>query len=588
MSFLAPQFLWGLLALIPLIAAYLLKVRPRKKQTNAWFLWEKIFEEKNSSSLFSKMRNFLSLLLMLITLLLIILSLSQPSFSVNDNRDLIIIIDRSASMNANTDGNSSSRIEKAKSTAHNLVRSISPSQRASLAILDKELHFITHLSNNAHRLHQAIDSIQPSTIPLNENAVTNIIKTNNQNHSDPNSSHRIILITDGCGKFPKSYPELATDIEILNIAEDDTPENLGIIAADILPSPGSTTAECMVKIASSLTSPTKAEVELFHPATGSVGKLSEFTINPGINEPFFFNIPDAAPGEWIARILREDALAEDNSAQLILRPLPTIPVTIPTSDNYFYQRCIEAFSKSGGSLQIADPGQESSITLYHGTIPTDATGNIIIFAPTGSSPFWTTIGNEVIVNLAIAENSEHPILRHSDLNQISFPGAKQITPPENARIILESDQKIPLIFQINERDKSVIVVNLDPTQADFFLSPAFPVIIHDAATYLSGHDTQLTSVYPTGTTLNLTEPENPNSNSLNLDSPGTYDFPKKGLAHQVSAALLSADETLLASKIKSTPLTNLATGYPLSFWLIVLAIDILIIESILYHRRKAD
>ena len=56
MNFVNPQFLWGFLALIPLIIAYLLKVKPRRQPTNAWFLWQKVFEEKSSSALFSKLK----------------------------------------------------------------------------------------------------------------------------------------------------------------------------------------------------------------------------------------------------------------------------------------------------------------------------------------------------------------------------------------------------------------------------------------------------------------------------------------------------------------------------------------------------
>ncbi len=585
MSLLAPQFLWGLLAIIPLVAAYLLKVRPRKKTTNAWFLWEKILTEKNSSSLFSKMRNIISLLIMLIALILVIFALCQPKFSTEDNRDLIIVIDRSASMNATSDDNTStSRLAKAKTKAHNLIRSLSPNQRASLATIDKQLNFVTHLSSNALRLHQSIDNIKPSAIPLNQSTLSSISNNSSENH-------RIIFITDGC-TTKNTTPE-NQKIEFLNIAEDAKPDNLGIIAADIQLTPGDTSAKCMIKIASSLTNTTKAEVELFHSATESVGKLSEFTIKPGTNKPFFFDIPDAIdkPGEWIARILRKDNLEEDNTVTLILRKLPVIPVTIPSGDNYFYQRCIEAFSKSGGSLQIASPDQNSKITVYHGAVPENAAGNIIIFAPTGKSPFWTKLGKEVLVDLAIAENPLHPTLRHSDINQINFPGAKQITPPDNARIIVESEQKIPLIYQINYSNKSVIVVNLNPSQADFFLSPSFPIMIHDAATYLSGHDSQLASIYPTGTILTLTDPKSSNSSpatTISLNSPGTHEYPKKNRPLKVSAATLSETETLLKSSLISSDLKNLATGYPLSFWLIILAITLLTLESILYHRRKAD
>ena len=534
---------------------------------------------------------------MIIALCLIVLGLSQPTFKNDDSSDLIIVIDRSASMNAKIAKSERARLDEAKAKAHDLVRSLSSGQRASLAVLDHELLFLTHLSNNTHRLHQAIDSIQPSVIPLSENAVATINATT-QGAENSSKKHRIILITDGCGRFPSLSD--SSGIEVLNIANDDRPDNIGIIAADIQPSPRDGSARCMIKMVSSLAKPEKVEIELFHQASGSVGKLSEFTLKPGANDPFFLDIPDAKAGEWVARILREDALAEDNSAQLILRQFPTIPVSIPAGDNYFYQRCIEAFAKSGGSLQIASSPQSASISVFHGNVPADVSGNIIVFSPTGESPFWKKLGNEFIVNLAMAENSQHPTLRHTDINQLNFSGSKKITPPENARVIVESDEKVPLIYQINELNRSVIVINLNPAQGDFFLSPSFPVMIYDAATYLSGNSTQLASTYATGSQVTLdpeevdgdiSTPSQSNqlsNNKLNLNSLGIYSWQNKNKPISISASLLSADESLLESRVKSSELRNLASGYPLSFWLIVLAIAVLITESIMYHRRKAD
>ena len=66
MTFLQPAMLWSLLVLLPLAAIYFLKVRPRRKPTTAFFLWEKIFQEKRASSLFQRLRDAWSLLLMLL------------------------------------------------------------------------------------------------------------------------------------------------------------------------------------------------------------------------------------------------------------------------------------------------------------------------------------------------------------------------------------------------------------------------------------------------------------------------------------------------------------------------------------------
>ncbi|MEM1442773.1 MAG: BatA domain-containing protein [Verrucomicrobiota bacterium] len=100
MTFLSPAFLWTLLALLPLGAVYFLKVRPRRKTTTAYFLWEKIFSEKKASSLFNRLRDLLSLLIMALAFGAIAFALARPEFSADERKDLLILIDESASMSA--------------------------------------------------------------------------------------------------------------------------------------------------------------------------------------------------------------------------------------------------------------------------------------------------------------------------------------------------------------------------------------------------------------------------------------------------------------------------------------------------------
>ena len=64
MKFLAPLFFWSFLSFLPLVAIYFLKVRPRRREATAYFLWNRVFTEKKSTSLFQRLRDLLSLLLL--------------------------------------------------------------------------------------------------------------------------------------------------------------------------------------------------------------------------------------------------------------------------------------------------------------------------------------------------------------------------------------------------------------------------------------------------------------------------------------------------------------------------------------------
>ncbi len=77
MTFGFPAFFWATLALLPLAAVYFIKTRPRRQPVNAFFLWQQVFKQKASNSLFQRLRNLLSLLLVALAFLAAVFALSS-------------------------------------------------------------------------------------------------------------------------------------------------------------------------------------------------------------------------------------------------------------------------------------------------------------------------------------------------------------------------------------------------------------------------------------------------------------------------------------------------------------------------------
>ena len=124
MTFLFPIYFWALLGLLPLIAVYFLKVKPRRKPTTAFFLWQAVFDQKLSTSLFDRLRDLLSLLLMMLAFIAIVFALTAPQVNDDQRSDILILIDNSASMNTNDQGGT--RLQAAKETAKSIIRSLNP------------------------------------------------------------------------------------------------------------------------------------------------------------------------------------------------------------------------------------------------------------------------------------------------------------------------------------------------------------------------------------------------------------------------------------------------------------------------------
>lgn len=581
MTFLAPGLLWGLLALIPIAAVFFLKVRPRRKQTNAFFLWQKVFEDKKSSALFRRLRDLFSLILMLLAAAAIVFAMSRPRVDDDDGRDLLVVVDISASMSAGPLDEKG--IDLARKEAEGIVTALNGTRRMALASFADELEFVSHLSDSPRDLLQSVRSLETRDVPVSEDAR----KTLNQYASgdEGGGNYRVILLTDGHG----GLEGLNENIEVMRLGEPM--ENAGLVEADFGWIPGkANTAGFFYRIASSFTETKQAELELRNAETGGIARLLPLTLEPGLTEPKVLEVGETEPGKWIASLNIADDFPKDNEIEMILPEQKKIPVRISAKQSYFFQRCIEAFDMAGGILtQSAD---NAELMVAQGA--PDGEEPALVFGPDGESPYWTSLGDPIEVLAARVIVEGHPVLKHLDLEGLGFVGARSITPPDGAIILAKSESGVPLIYKSSQEGRTAIVVNLDPSLGDFFLSPWFPVLVHDAARHLKSREGDWKAVYPTGTVVQvpdggkLTKPDGEvvEAGAVQLDERGLFSLAMPGQTTIFGASLLHPGESLLDDSGPKASAEDIASGNPPALWLLIIALIIIAVESILYHRRK--
>ena len=100
------------------------------------------------------------------------------------------------------------------------------------------------------------------------------------------------------------------------------------------------------------------------------------------------------------------------------------------------------------------------------------------------------------------------------------------------------------------------------------------------------------ATYPTGTRLSVpggyTDPNGKvGRDAIQIERRGIYQIEHAGLVTSFGGALLDPAETILNGSGPAANASEVASGQPVSFWLVILAIAVLVAESLLYHRRKA-
>ena len=589
MKFLAPLFFWSFLSFLPLVAIYFLKVRPRRRTATAYFLWNRVFTEKKATSLFQRLRDLLSLLLMSLVFGSVCLALTRPELVNDDRKDLLILIDNSASMSAGS--GSSQRLALAKTAASDLIKGMDASQRASVASVASDVSFLSHLTDNPRQLLDAVTSVNPTSLDFNRNAIAAL---RGGDSSEWMKGHRLILITDGC--FPNgSAPD---NVEILKVG--DPLENAGIVGADarFLPGAGNRLG-IYIRTASSAKEPIKADLTLKPADSPAIGKLVSLDIKPGTNPGETFIIEDAAPGKWIASLDLNDAFAGDNSVSLVAQKPKPVRVNVQASDKFFFDTAVESFSSGNNGFLLLSP-ENPQLVISRGNAPDAPLA--LVFEPSGTSPWWSAVGEPLESVVPRVSIPDHPILRHLDAAGINFAGARKITPAKGALVLVESEDAVPLIFLASANGRSVLVANMNPVEADFFYSAWFPVLVHSAATHLAGRDDSLAATYLPGESIPLpgVRPDEPTTikapdgssstasgkRSAPLDKPGFYTLQNASGEWLAAVNLLSPAETLLDNSAAASTVGPIASGLPPYLILTILAILVLIAESLLYHRRK--
>lgn len=587
MTFLNPLFFWSFLSLVPLAAIYLLKVRPRRKPTTAFFLWEEIFRERRPNRLLQRLRDVWSLLLMALAFAAVCLALTGPEVTDDDRKDVLLLIDNSASMNTLESGQS--RLERAKKTAADILRAFNGTQRAAVATVSNQVRYRAHLSDNPRELLDAVDAVEPTDFQFRADQLQA-----NAQQGDWLEQQRVVLISDGCFDVA-ALPER---VELLKVG--GAAENIGLIAADLRRIPGGTDRLGLYfQVSSTHSSSVQADLLVYQGAdTSNLFRLIPLEIEPGANEPQVFPLENAPAGAWTIRLDVDDALPNDNVSYLSVPPAQPVRVQVVSSDRFFFENSVLAFSRGSGLLELVTERPDIVITKSE---QPDAE-RAIIFQPAGESRWWSDLGelvDDVAPRLLV---DDHPILRHIDVPTLGFVGAIQLSVPDHAQVLVASDNGIPLIYRVTEGGRTAVVVNMDPVAAEFYFSAWFPVLVHGAATHLVGRHENPLSVYRPGENIPIpglgdggtTTIEVPRGESFETtddtfgpaEEVGLYRIKNDAGEWTVATSLLSRQESNVDNEHVTDTSEPISQGWPISQLLTLGAVVALAVESLLYHRRK--
>ena len=492
MNFLSPTslLLFGLAA--PIVLLYILKLRRRREPVSTLMFWEQLFKEKQTTSLFQKLKHLLSLLLQLLFLALLVLAIARPQFAfiTKSARRIILIIDHSASMNAvesSDEGGeggsdaSNTRLESAKERALRMVEGLRFMDEMMVIGCHTKPTIHSPFTNHRKSLRQAIQSIQPTDINTNLEPALDLAYA----VARTKPSAEIVIFSDFQAVSEDILTQLQNpgeEIAFHPIQIGTASDNVGITQFRVRKSlVNAFDYQTLLTVVNASETEKQCNVELYF--NEDLFDVRPYTLASGeIKSEIFSNF--AFEGGQLKAVLDvADALHTDNVAYAALPKRERIPVLLVTEENPFLEKALSVDEKLNLSVTTPEDYDPNSsgyrVVIFDRHSPSMlGDGNYMFIYPPkhGPAPISWTIGGPIETPIITDWERTHPILRHVHLENVQIGEAYRVTPPVSAEVLARSFED-PVLFVDVTPNRKVVFAAIDILQSDLPLRIAFPVII---------------------------------------------------------------------------------------------------------------
>ncbi|CAN5764231.1 VWA domain-containing protein [soil metagenome] len=548
LSFLAPQFLWALLAIPVVVLLHFIRARKKRYEVSALFLW------KQAQDIAAARRRFspsLLLLLQLAFVTLAALALAQPSLSLSGPPDRVLVVDASASMAArDPDG---VRLAKAVTEAKTLVRGAG---RVAVVRAGLGATVVQGLTTDLTAVDRALDGFNAADREADLGRALSLALS-----IAPDAE--VHLFTD-------TEPPPGNRAAVHGVGGDGL--NVGISTFDI------GLQQAFVAVVSNHPRPQEVGLEL---SQDGVVVAQTTLLVPAAGQANASFPLGSASGFFEARVLTPDwdALALDDTAYAGKRDLR---VVLNASDDAV-ERALSAIPNLSYQVlpnaALNAPGFGARV-LIGGSLDGLSEGNYLLFAAPVAEPVYKTVRTW---------DRSDPLLRFVDLSgavvglsDLSSEPAPPI--PEGWQTLAQTADLTPVILREQGPNLNVVAANFNPSQTDLVNRSAFPLFVTNVMNAFRDETPLLLGEpLPVGTTLLLGGRTVSRSQAT---EPGLYTL--NGQTY--TASLLSSTESRLAAftavAVAAEPEQPSQRVRSAALWLVALAAALLVGEWLLWSRGR--
>jgi hypothetical protein len=552
-----------------LLLLYFLKLKRQETIVSSTLLWKRAVQDLQVNAPFQRLRRNLLLLLQLLALTAILLALAGPvlAWKGGPGRRYVLLIDRSASMNA-TDVEPS-RLDAAKKQAKTFVESMrggsmvslqDKSDNAMVVAFDQHAKVMCSFTSDKRQLMLAIDAIEPGDGESRLGEAITVARAFAQspgvegNIRTAEQPAQLVLFSDG----------RIGDLETIVVSADElvfhqvgqSADNVAITAMNARRSyEQPEQVEVFASLENYGSEPVERDVQLG--INGNVRAVRPIQIpacevteagkppKPG-KVAVDFSLSFGGAGVLEVRQLGTDALACDNVAWSVLDPPKRLSVLLVTNGNPVLELALRAcpIAKldpcTPAGFDTMDPvafaeRRPYDVIVLDNHIPAHLPQcRYLVFGPPPkgidvNSP--RMIENQVVVDW----RSQHPLLQYVNLTNLFTAKCHELLLPRDAEVLAEFGES-PALALVRRKGSVYLLAGFDVLQSNWAFEPSFVLFCYNALGFLGvqagggehrglmvGEPIALENV-PAEATVTVTRPD-ASKTELTPDSSGAVRFP---------------------------------------------------------------
>ncbi|MDG1898440.1 MAG: VWA domain-containing protein [Phycisphaerales bacterium] len=636
-----------------LLLLYFLKLRRSTQVVSSTLLWLSSTEDLRANAPFQRLRRNVLLLLQLLALIMLVLAVMQPRIEGAGGRGgrTILLVDRSASMQAR-DVDGGTRLEAAVDAASAEIDRLhagglfgGDEEETMIIAFAETAEIVQPFTGSRQQLQDALAEIEPSHGRSHIEDALNLARVYSTN-PNPDLVDRpiaeaasLVLFSDGRIQDLDGLVLRGESLVFQRVGTDRF-DNVSVahVAAE-RPYDRPAFVEVFAGLANWNTSEVTVDVQLSVDGIGrrveevelaaAVRDIASGRLEPGRRNLTFTPFQQDRDAVIEVAVLREDSLAEDDAAAMVVPPPRQLRVGLITPERRLVRRIMEGLSLQ--RLEVMTP------EVYESRIDSAELGDldVLIFdavAPAAMPPVPSIfLGRtpptdrlraygEAEGQVVLGGGGDHPVLRYVDVDPIYVDRARQVQGGGDSEVILEGSRG-PLMLTFVHEGREHVFATFDPiADSNWPYQRGLGVFLFNAVEYLGHHGdsltrsqlspgaalvahlpadaTELTLTTPSGEEFDLSE-QNParvswgpielsGLHEIRYTRSGTgeqYSWYESVRLPQVESDAAAASEVVLGmQRIDSTD-AGAVRYRPLWPWAIGMCLLILLIEWWIYNRK---